>query len=50
MDPQFSKEELDEIKAAGKRPIVFDEDCPETTLEKAIRFRRVNHPKEAAGK
>lgn len=50
MDIQFSKEELDEIKAARKKPIMFDEDCPETTPERALRFRRVNHPKEAVGK
>ena len=26
-------------------PIVFDEDCPEVTPEKAVKFRRVNPPK-----
>ena len=27
----FSEEELRELKAAKEKPIVFDEDCPETT-------------------
>lgn len=26
----FSEEELRELKAAKEKPIVFDEDCPET--------------------
>ena len=26
-------------------PITFDDDCPETTPERAIKFRRVNPPK-----
>ena len=32
------------LEEAKKRPIVFAEDCPETTPERAIRFRRVNPP------
>ncbi len=46
----FTKEELDEIRLARKKPIVFDKDCPETTPERALRFRRVNRPKEVVGK
>ena len=38
----FSDDELKELELARKREIVFDEDCPETTMEKALRFRRVN--------
>jgi hypothetical protein len=42
----FSKSELNEIKIARERPITFDEDCPETTPEKAIKFYRVNRGRE----
>ena len=38
----FTKEELDELARARAMPITFDEDCPETTPEKAIRFKRIN--------
>ena len=27
-------------------PITFDDDCPETTPEKAVKFRRVNPPRK----
>ena len=46
----FSEEELRELKAAKEKPIVFDEDCPETTPERALKFRRVNPPREQAKK
>ena len=39
---QFSDAELAEMDKARKMPITYDEDCPETTTEMAIRFRRVN--------
>ena len=38
----FSEEEIQELRKAKERPIVFDEDCPETTPERAVKFRRVN--------
>lgn len=38
----FNKEELKELDNARKMKITFDEDCPETTPERAIMFRRVN--------
>ena len=38
----FTKEEL---AAAKKMPITFDADCPETTPERAVKFRRVNPPR-----
>ena len=41
-DLAFSKEELEELEKAKKMPITFDEDCPETTPERALKFRRVN--------
>ena len=34
--------ELVELDKARKMPITYDEDCPETTPEMAMRFRRVN--------
>lgn len=43
----FSQEEIEEIKTAREKPIVFDEDCPETTPERALKFRRVNPPRES---
>lgn len=46
----FSEEELRELKAAKEKPIVFDEDCPETTPERALKFRRVNPPRGAGKK
>ena len=39
---QFSEAELAELDNARKMPITYDEDCPETTPEMAMRFRRVN--------
>ena len=41
----FTKEELEELERAKKMPITFDEDCPETTPERALKFRRVNPPR-----
>lgn len=41
----FTKEELAELEAAKQMPITFDEDCPETTPEIAVKFRRVNPPR-----
>jgi len=43
----FSKEELEELARAKSMPISFDEDCPETTPERAVKFRRVNPPRRA---
>ena len=38
------------LEQARKMPITFDEDCPEISPEKAIKFRRVNPPHRLAGK
>ena len=46
----FTEEELKELEQARKMPITFDEDCPEISPEKAIKFRRVNPPRRLAGK
>ena len=44
----FTKEELAELERAKKMPINFDADCPETTPERALKFRRVNPPRKRA--
>lgn len=44
----FTKEELEELQVARNMPISFDADCPETTPERAIKFRRVNPPRKAS--
>ena len=38
----FSDDEINEIKKARQMEITFDEDCPEVTPEKALKFQRVN--------
>lgn len=38
----FTPEERKQLDEARKKPIVYDEDCPAVTPEKALRFRRVN--------
>lgn len=42
---EFSSEELNLLEKARKMPIVFDPDCPETTPDMAIKFKRVNPPR-----
>lgn len=44
----FTPEELKALENARKMPITFDEDCPETTPERAVLFRRVNPPRRIA--
>ena len=44
----FTPEELKELERARTMPITFDEDCPETTPEKAMKFRRVNPVRRVA--
>lgn len=46
VDLKLTEAERLELERARKMPIVFDEDCPETTPERAIRFRRVNPPRD----
>ena len=38
----FTQEETDELNSSREMPITFDEDCPETTPERAVRFYRIN--------
>ena len=44
----FTQKELEELAAARKMPITFDDDCPETTPERAVKFRRVNPPRDGS--
>ncbi|MBQ6987403.1 MAG: hypothetical protein IJR48_02055 [Oscillibacter sp.] len=40
--------QIAELDALKDRPIVFDEDCPETTEEQLRQFRRVNPRPDSA--
>lgn len=44
----FTLEELKELERARTMPITFDEDCPETTPERAMKFRRINPVRRVA--
>lgn len=44
----FTQEEVKELEQARTMPITFDEDCPETTPEQAMKFRRVNPVRRTA--
>lgn len=46
----LSDNEKKALAAAREKPIVFDEECPETTPEQAVKFRRVNPPRNRIGK
>lgn len=43
----FSEEDFTLLAKARKTPISFDEDCPETTPKRALKFRRVNAPRNS---
>lgn len=38
----LSESEMAELEIARNMPISFDEDCVETTPERALKFQRVN--------
>ncbi len=44
----FTQEELSELERARSMPITFDEECPETTPERAMKFKRVNPVRRVA--
>ena len=46
----LTEEEMKLLKESRKKNIVIDEDCPETTPERAIRFKRVNPPRSSVAK
>ena len=41
---QFTDEEKRQLDEAKRKPLIYDEDCPAVTPEKAIKFKRVNLP------
>ena len=45
---ELTPEQIRMIEEAAKRPIVFDEDCPEITPEQAKHFYRVRSGRETA--
>lgn len=48
-DQKSPPEQITEIREAAKRPIVFDEDCPEMTDEQLRQFKRVHPRPEDSG-
>lgn len=44
----FTEEDRIQLAKARQMPITFDEDCPPTTPERALKFRRVNPPRMMA--
>lgn len=44
----FTQEGLAELERARSMPITFDEDCPETTPERSMRFKWVNPVRRTA--
>ena len=44
----FTEEERKQLDIARQMPITFDEDCPPTTPERALKFNRVNPPRQLA--
>lgn len=46
----FTAKDLDALKKARSLPITFDNDCPETTPERAVKFKRVNPPHKSQNK
>ena len=49
MDFEFTEEELRHLEEARKSPIVYDDDSPDTTPERAVRFRRVKRNYDVVG-
>ena len=49
IDPKLSSEELAQLAKAKEMPITFDDDSPETTPERALKFKRVRQPQKASG-
>lgn len=39
---ELTSEQLEELREAALRPIVYDEECPPQTKEELKQFRRVN--------
>ena len=48
LDPELTAEEKQELEAAEDRMPVFDEDCPEMTVEQLKQFRRMEKRDETS--
>lgn len=46
---EFTEDEKKELEEARGKPFTFDAECPETTPEKAVCFRRVNQRRNTTG-
>ena len=44
----FTEEELEQLAKARTMSIVYDEDCPPVTPERAKKFRRANNRRDVA--
>lgn len=42
LSAELTPEEVEELEAAEKMPIVFDEDCPEMTSDMLKQFHRTD--------
>lgn len=42
LSPELTPEEMAEIEAAEKLPVIFDDDCPEMTEEMLREFHRMD--------
>ena len=42
ISPELTPEELQELEAAEKMPVIFDEDCPEMTEKMLQQFHRMD--------
>ena len=41
ISPELTAEEIRELELAEQKPIVFDEDCPEMTVEQLLEFKQI---------
>jgi uncharacterized protein (DUF4415 family) len=43
---ELTDEEMQEIEALDERPIIYDEDSPELSIEQIKQFKRMDHTKQ----
>jgi uncharacterized protein (DUF4415 family) len=43
---ELTNEEMQEIEALEERPIAYDEDAPELSIEQIKQFKRMDHTKQ----
>ena len=44
----YTQDDVAQLAKLKDSPIVFDEECPETTPEQAVKYRRVNPVRQFA--